>query len=81
MLNLIKQAFIISWNSLPRISKVSDGTKNLSLNDEPCMVRLTLTDFNPVKLKCYPFIISLGKCNGSCNVLFPKHVFQKKEKT
>ena len=48
------------------------ATKCVSLNDEPCIVRSTIIDLNPVELKCYPFIISLDKCNGSCNVLSPK---------
>ena len=36
------------------------------------MVRPTLIDLNPVQLKYYPFMISLDKCTGSCNVLSPK---------
>ena len=36
------------------------------------MVRSTLMDMNPVGLKYYPFIISWNKCNGICNVLYPK---------
>ena len=36
---------------------------------QPCMLRPTLTDLNPPELKYYPFMISLDKCNGSCNVL------------
>ena len=36
------------------------------------MVRPTLIGLNPVELKYYPFAISLDKCTGSCNVLFPK---------
>ena len=44
----------------------------MSLNDEPCMVRPTLIDLNPVKLKYYLFMISLDKCNGRYNVLLPK---------
>ena len=31
-------------------------------------VRLTFVDLNPVKSNYYPFMISLDKCNGSCNV-------------
>ena len=31
------------------------------------MIRPTLTDLNPVALKNYPLMISLNKCNGSCN--------------
>ena len=42
------------------------------LNDKPCMVRPTLIDMNPNELKYYPFLISLNKCAGSCNVLSPK---------
>ena len=50
------------------------ATKCLSVNSEPYMIRPTLVDLNPVELKYYPFIISLDKCTGSCNV------FQKKQK-
>ena len=39
----------------------------MSLNSEPCMVRLTLIDSNPVELKYYPFMFSLDKCSASCN--------------
>ena len=31
------------------------------------MVRTTLIDLNPVGLKCYPSMVSLDKCSGSCN--------------
>ena len=31
------------------------------------MVRPTLIDLNPVKLNYFPFMISLDKCNESCN--------------
>ena len=67
MFSVIKQVFIIllSFSS-------SLATKYVSLNDEPCIVRSTIIDLNPVELKCYPLIISLDKCNGSCNVLSPK---------
>ena len=59
-------------------------TKCLSLNDEPCMGCMatpTLIDLNLVELKYYPFMISLDKCSGSCNILSPKYVFQRKQKT
>ena len=67
MFSLIKQVFIVllSFSS-------SLATKCLSLNNEPCIVRATLTHLNPVELKCYPFMLSLDKCNESCNVLSPK---------
>ena len=56
------------------------ATKCLFLNDEPCMVRATLIDMNPVELKYYPFMISLNKCTGSCNVLSPKVCVPKETK-
>ena len=36
---------------------------------EPYIDRLTLNDLNPIEHNCYPLIISLDKCNGSCNVI------------
>ena len=50
------------------------------LNDEPCMVRPTLIDMNPNELKNYPFVISLNKYAGSCNVSSPKICVPKKTK-
>ena len=44
------------------------------------MIRPTLIDLNPIKLKCYPFMISLDKCTGSCNVLPPKIYIPKETK-
>ena len=75
MFSLIKQVLIVLLffsESLARVSKVSDRTKYLLLNDEPCMVRPTFIDLNPVELKYYPFMISLDKCTTSCNALSPK---------
>ena len=43
------------------------ATKCVSSSNEPCMVRPILTHLNLVELNYYPFIISLDKCNGSCN--------------
>ena len=56
------------------------ATKCVSLNDEPCMFRPTLIDLNPVELTYYLFMISLGKCNGSYNVLSPKICVPKETK-
>ena len=56
------------------------ATKYVSLIDEPCMVRPALIDLNPFELKHYPFMISLDKCNGSCNVLSPKMCVTKENK-
>ena len=35
---------------------------------------------NPVELKYYPFMISLSKCTGTCNVLSPKLYVSKETK-
>ena len=61
------------------ISLARDQTKCSFLNDEPCMVRPTLIDWKPVEL-IYPFMISLDKCNESCNVLSPKRCVPKETK-
>ena len=53
----------------------------MSLNDEPCMVRPTHIHLNPLELKYYPFMNSLDKFSGSCNVLSPKICVPKKQKT
>ena len=50
-------------------------------NDELCMVRPTLIYMNSNELKYYPFMISLTKCFGSCNVLSPKLCVPKEIKT
>ena len=44
------------------------------------MVRPTLIDLNPLEFKYYPFLISLDKCTGSCNVLSPKICVRKETK-
>ena len=43
------------------------ATKLMSLNNEKCKTRPFIIDLNPVELKYYPYIITLDKCNGSCN--------------
>ena len=65
MLIVMKQVFIVllSFSSPLAI-------KCVSLNNEPCIIRPTLIDLNPVELK--PCMISLDKCSESCNVLSPK---------
>ena len=47
-------------------------TKCVSSNDEPCIIRHNHINSNPDELKYDPFMIILGKFNGSCNVLSPK---------
>ena len=73
MCSLIKQVFNVLLSFTESLA-----TKCLFLNDEPCMVRPTFFYLNPVELKYYPFMISLDKCSGSCKVLSPKYVLQKK---
>ena len=51
------------------------------LNYEPCMVRPTLIDLSLVEFKYYPFMISLNKYTGGCNVSSPKICVPKKQKT
>ena len=48
------------------------------LNDEPCMVRLTLFDLNPVELKYYLVMISLNICTGYCLILSYVYVLSPK---
>ena len=43
------------------------ASKCVSLNNQPCMIRVFLIGFNHVQFKYYPFMISLDKCNGSCS--------------
>ena len=54
------------------------ATKCLSLNDEPCMVRPIYIDLSLFELKYCSSMISLDKCNGSCNALSPKMCVPKK---
>ena len=39
----------------------------MSLNNESCMIRLTLIDLNPDVLNYYLFTVILDKCSKSCN--------------
>ena len=66
--------------SLERVAKISDRTKRLFLNDEPCMFRPTPIVANPNEIKYYSFIISLNKYTGSCNVLSSKICIPKETK-
>ena len=42
--------------------------------------RTSLIDLNPVELKYYPFIFSLGECTRSCNILSSKTCVPKETK-
>ena len=48
MLSLFKQVFILLLSFSESLAR--SRTKCLFLNDEPCMVRPTLIDLNPVEL-------------------------------
>ena len=61
MFNLLKQVFIVLLSFSSSLAHAADRTRCLSLNDEPCMVRPTFIDLNPIELKCYQFMISLDK--------------------
>ena len=39
------------------------------MNNQPCMVRQMLINLNPDELHYYPFIISMIRCNESCNTI------------
>ena len=41
----------------------------MSLSKEPRKARPTLIGLNPIESNYYPIMISLDKCNGSCNVV------------
>ena len=59
------------------------ATKCVSLNNEQCMTKPALTDLNTVKFNYYLLMISLDKCNRSCNNvddLFPKICILSKRK-
>ena len=78
MFSIIKQVFIVLL--IFSESLALNQTKYLFLSDEPCMVRPNLIDLNPVDIKYYPFVISLDKCSGNCNVFSPKICVPKETK-
>ena len=39
----------------------------MSANNEHCKIRSFFIDLNPDELKCYLFMVTLDKCNGSRN--------------
>ena len=59
--------------SLGCMVKVSNCTKCISLNNQLCMARAMVINLNPNKhnqgLHHYPLMVSLDRCNGSCNTL------------
>ena len=61
---LLKQVFIVLLSFSGSLA-----TKFVSLNNEPLMIMVTFVDSNSIELNYYLFMISLDKCNGSCNVV------------
>lgn len=39
----------------------------MSLNNEPCVNRAIFIELDLVEFSYYPYMISLEKCDGSCN--------------
>ena len=58
MFGLVKQVLI----ALLSIS-YSLNTTCISLNDEPCVAKLSLIDLNPNEFYNYLFMVSLDRCN------------------
>ena len=75
MFSLNKQVFIVLLSFSESLA-----IKCVSLNNEPCQVRQTLIDLNPVELKYYPFMIILDTFIGNCNILSPKICVTKETK-
>ena len=42
--------------------------KYILLNSEPCLAKGTIIGLNPTELRFYPFMVSLDRCSGSCNI-------------
>ena len=87
MLRFIKEVFITLLTfsgSLAGMVNVSNFKRCTSLNNQPCMARPTLIDLNLDKynqeLRYYPFIVSLDRCNGSCNTLMFDPMFYKQNR-
>ena len=64
MFRLIKQVFVsfLSFSG-------SLAIKCMSLNNETCLARTILIDFNSNELYYYPFMVYLDNCDGTCNTL------------
>ena len=43
--------------------------KCISMNNQPCLVRVTLIDVNLDELHYYLFVISMNRCDGSCSTV------------
>ena len=61
---LIQEVFIVLLSFSESLA-----TLCVLLKSEPCMTRFTLIDLISIELNYYPFLITLDKCNGSCNAV------------
>ena len=62
MFRLIKQVLIVLLSFSRYLV-----TKYMSLSNETCIARSALSDLNPFDFNCYSCMISLDRCNWSCN--------------
>ena len=76
MLGLIKKVLftLLAFSgSIVSMTNDSNLTTCVSLNNQPCMTRLTLIYLNPEEhnhgLGYHKFMVNLDRCNGSCNTL------------
>ena len=67
---MIKKIFIGLLSSIVNASK---HTKCVSVSNQKCMIQCTLLNLHPneysQEFHCYPFMVKLDKCSGSCNTL------------
>ena len=61
---IIKQVFIVLLGFGSSLT-----TNCLSLSNEPGMARLNPIELNHVQINSYQLMISLAKCNRSCNAV------------
>ena len=94
MFGIIEKMFIVL---LTNIVNASNHTKCVSLSNQKCEIQPTPINLHPNEysheLNCYPFVVNLDRCFGSCNSLIDvlevvillvtyliKYVFQIKQK-
>ena len=68
MLRFIMQMFI----GLVLVLLFFDGSltiKCIPLSSQPCLVRVTVIDLNLDQVHYCQFVISMSRCDGSCNTL------------
>ena len=50
------------------VSNSKGSIKCISLNNNPCKARTSLVNLNSNEIIFYPFIVSINKCSGYCNI-------------